>query len=251
MADATTANAAPDDGDGGLATLAQLSAPSSVTVDAAGNLYIADTGHGRVRKVTSAGAILAVTVPGLITPVYALTDRAGNVYVADTGLGAILEMTPLGVISTLANKLNSPGGFAFDATGDLYFTETGAKHVHRLDTAGNLTTFADGLWSAPRGIAIGNTAPNAHDIFVADSGLQQILCIDPTGIVTLAAGIGSTGFSGDGGDAAAAQLNAPWALAIDPVGTLYAADLNNNRVRRLTPDANAVTAPVTSTPLIA
>jgi len=229
------------DGDGGPATQAQLDSPSSVTVDAKGNLYIADTGHGRVRQVTPAGIIQAVSFPGLISPVYALADSAGNLYVSDTGLGAIVSITPLGAISSLADQLNSPGGFAFDPSGNLYFTETGAARVRRRDTAGNLTTVAAGIWRAPHGVAISGSPPN---VFVADSGLERILCIDSSGVVTAIAGIGTPGFSGDGAGAAAAQLNSPWDLAIDSQGDIYAADLNNNRVRRLTPAPSAVAAPL-------
>lgn len=231
-------------GDGGLAPLAQLNSPSSVTVDAAGNLYIADTGHGRVRKVTPAGIIQAVSFPGLIAPVYALADSAGNLYVADTGLAAIVRITPLGAISSLADQLNSPGGFAFDPSGNLYFTETGAGRVRRLDTSGNLTTVAAGIWSAPHGIAISGMLQYTGDVFVADSGLERILRIDASGVVTTIAGTGIAGFSGDGGDAAAAQLNSPWDLAIDPQGAIYAADLGNNRVRRLTSAPGVVISPL-------
>jgi uncharacterized protein (TIGR03437 family) len=242
-----TGTAGTGDGDGGVATQAQLHSPSSVTVDAKGNLYIADTGHGRVRQVTPAGIIHAVSFPGLISPVYALADSTGNLYVSDTGLGAIVSITPLGAISSLADQLNSPGGFAFDPGGNLYFTETGAGRVRRRDTAGNLTTLAAGIWSAPHGIAISGAPLNIdapQNIFVSDSGLERILCIDSSGIVTTVAGTGALGFSGDGAGAAAAELNSPWGLAIDSQGDIYTADLNNNRVRRLTPAPNAVAAPL-------
>jgi len=218
-----------------------------VTIDGKGNLYIADTGHGRIRQVTPAGIIHAVPFPGLISPVYALADNAGNLYVSDTGLGAIVSITPLGAISSVADQLNSPGGFAFDPGGNLYFTETGAGRVRRRDTAGNLTTLAAGIWSAPHGVAISAAASSMgtpQNIFVADSGLERILCIDSSGVVTTIAGTGRPGFSGDDGDAAAAELNSPWDLAIDPQGIIYTADLNNNRVRRLIPAPNAVAAPL-------
>jgi uncharacterized protein (TIGR03437 family) len=240
--DATTAGSGTaSDGDGGPATQAQLNSPSSVTVDAQGNLYIADTGHSRVRRVTPAGIIQAVSFPGLVSPVYALSDSAGNLYVSDTVLGAIVSVTPLGAISSLADQLNSPGGFAFDPAGNLYFAETGAGRVRRRDTAGNLTTVAAGVWSAPRGIAISGAPQEIGsplNVLVADSGLDRILSIDSSGVVTAIAGTGIPGFSGDGSDAASAELNSPWDLAIDSQGNIYTADLNNNRVRRLTPSAS-------------
>jgi sugar lactone lactonase YvrE len=218
-------------GDGGPAILAQLNQPSSVTVDGFGNLYVADTGSHRVREITVAGIILPVPVTGLIAPVYALADRAGDVYVADVGLNAIVKMSPLGVVSTIAAQLSSPGGFVFDAAGTLYFTETGAARVSRLDILGNLTAIASGVWNTPRGVALGT----AGDVFVADNGLQRVMHVDAAGLVTTIAGTGAAGFAGDGGDALSAQFYDPWALAMDPTGFIYVADFTNNRVRRLTP----------------
>ena len=81
-------------------------------------------------------------------------------------------------------------------------------------------------------------------MFVADTGRQQIMRVDSAGQVTAIAGTGVPGFSGDGGAAASAQLNFPWDVAIGPGGVLYVADLENDRVRLLTP-ANAP-APVTT-----
>lgn len=235
-----------DLGDGGLAAQAQLSSPSSVTVDTFGNLYIADTGNHRIRKVNPVGVILPVSFPNLNTPVYAAADSGGNIFVADAGVssgnGAILKRTPAGAITQLANHLGSPGGFALDGNNNLYFTDTKAKRVRRLDNSGVLTAIADGAWTAPTGVIVGAN----HDLFVADAGLAEILRVDAEGNVTVVAGTGLSGFSGDGGDAAAAQVNGPAALAIDAQGTIYISDLGNNRVRRLTPAPAAIIAPLQS-----
>jgi uncharacterized protein (TIGR03437 family) len=228
-------------GDGGLATQAQLNGPSSITLDANGNLYIADTGNHRIRKISPAGVIVAAPFTGLPSPVYALADSTGNVYVADTGLGAILKRTPAGTITQLAANLGSPGGFALDSSGNFYFAEVKAKRVSKLDILGNLTTIADGVWNAPTGIALGSSG----DLFVSDSGLERLLRVDSTGSVTIVAGTGAAGLAGDGSDAANAQLNSPSGLAIDPFGAIYVADLDNNRVRKLTPQSSGIIAPLT------
>jgi uncharacterized protein (TIGR03437 family) len=233
-------------GDGAAATQAQLSSPSSVTVDTFGNLYITDAGNHRIRQVNPVGIILPVPFPGVHSPTYAWTDTAGNIYVADSGnaanTGAILRRSPVGEVTTLASHLNSPGGFALDASGNLYFTETKPKRVRKLDSKGALTNIAEGLWSAPTDVVVGTS----NDLFVTDAGLACVVRVDEQSNVTIVAGTGFSGFSGDGGDAALAQLNGPASLTIDPTGAIFVADLGNNRIRRVTPSSAAIAVPVRS-----
>src|SRR5262249_28093379 len=158
-------------------------------------------------------------------------DGSGNVYVADSGGGKILRVSATGSVTTVLDHLESPGGLARDGSGNLYFTETAGKRVRRLGAAGEVTGFGGEFWSAPPGIA----ANSAGDVWVADSGLARILHIDPAGHVTPVAGDGSLGFKGDGGAALAAQMGYPWAIATGPGETLYIADLDNNRIRLLSP----------------
>ena len=231
---------AGDSGDGGLATLAKLHSPSSVSVDAAGNLYVADTGNHRVRKVTPAGSILPVGGTGLVSPAYALADALGNVYIADEGNGQILKMTAAGVLTSVVTGLQSPRGLALDRAGNLYFTEAGAQRVRRLTPGGDVTSLGDGVWSNPRGVAASDTG----DVFVADAGLEGILRVDASGRITPVAGDGSPGFSGDGGAAPEAELDFPCDVAIGPAGKLYIADLGNNRIRLLSPGPNPVGDPL-------
>jgi uncharacterized protein (TIGR03437 family) len=112
----------------------------------------------------------------------------------------------------------------------LFFTEQDARRVRRLNLAtGEVTELGPGAWSVPRGIAVND----AGEVFVADTGLQQILRVDSAGNVTAIAGTGVAGLSGDYGPAAKAQLSFPWDVAPGPGGVLYIADLDNHRVRRL------------------
>ena len=221
-------------GDNGPAPAAQLNSPESVTVDPFGDLYIADTGNARVRVVNTAGLIFPVSASNLVSPVYALADSHGNVFIADAGAGAVVELSA-GATITLAANLASPRGLALDAAGSLYVTEAGAARVDRIAPGGAITTVGEGSWNIPRGVAV---APSG-DVFVADTGLQQILHVDIAGNVSVIAGNGSAGFSGDGGPGTLAELNFPWDVALDSRGNLDVADLENNRVRQLTPSASA------------
>ncbi len=210
-----------------------------MTVDPFGRLIVTDTGGRRVFILTTAGAIVDKISVGLNSPVYAVADHAGNIFIADAGagvgLGRILKAVPGQIPAVLVDGAASPRGLALDASGNLYFTEPDAKRVLRLSPQGDVTGIADGAWSVPRGVAVDESG----NIFVADTGLQRVLRVDVSGAVTPVAGTGSVGFSGDGGAALAAQLGFPWDVALGPDGVLLIADLDNNRIRRLIPNAAA------------
>ena len=148
--------------------------------------------------------------------------------------GKILTAGSNGVPATLLTGLSSPRGLALDSQGNLYYTETGAARVSRRSPAGTVTSIGgttQGAWNIPRGVAVDSSG----DVYVADTGLQQVLEVGTNGGVTVIAGTGSAGFSGDGGNAAAAQLGFPWDVAVNASGVVAVADLDNNRVRDLTP----------------
>ena len=219
-----------------LAPTVAWSAPSGVSVDAAGNIYVVDTGRKQVVRIAPAGAVQSIAQNLLTAPVTAVADAAGNVYIADAGAGNIRAVDATGVVSTLVMNLMGPHGLALDGAGHLYFTEQDAARVQRLDLGtGSLTQLGAGAWSIPRGIAV----DAAGEVFVADTGRQEIVRVDSAGEVTAVAGMPAAGFSGDGGAAASAQLNFPWDVAIGPGGVLYVSDLENNRIRLLTPQTTA------------
>ena len=242
---------AGNSGDGGAAIAAELNGPSSVTVDASGNLYIADTGNARVCKVTPDGIISAATNLGLVSPVYAVADSSGTLYIADSGAGKILTAGSNGVPATLLSGLASPRGLALDWQGNVWFTDAGAARVASLSPAGTVTSLGSG-WNIPRGVAVDASG----NVWVADTGLQQVIEVSPADGMTVIAGTGIAGFSGDGGPAAAAQLGFPWDIAISPAGValsasgvVLVADLENNRVRDLTPPPATQTQTQTTTPV--
>jgi len=217
------------------------STPSGISVDAAGNIYVVDTGLNQVVRITATGTVQSIAPKMLTAPVSAVADAQGNIYIADAGAGDIRVVDAAGSVSTLVANLAGPHGLALDGAGHLYFTEQDAARVQRLDLlSGALTQLGAGAWNIPRGIAV----DAAGEVFVADTGRQQIVRVDPAGNVTVISGTGVPGFSGDGGAADSAPLNFPWDVAIGPGGVLYVADLDNDRVRLLTPQT---TVPPTAT----
>jgi trimeric autotransporter adhesin len=207
-------------GDGGPATSAQFNQPWGIAVDATGNLFVADVMNNRVRKITSSGVISTVVGMGMAGfsgdgseatdaqlkyPAGVALDNAGNLFIADSGNNRIRKVTPDGVISTIA------GDGIPDFGGD------GGKAIFaRL--------------SRPTGVAI-DTAGN---LFIADHNNNRIREIKPDGTISTVAGNGTSGFSGDGGQAISAQLNYPTGVAVDSVGNLFVADYENNRIRFVT-----------------
>jgi sugar lactone lactonase YvrE len=197
-------------GDNGPATSAQLWRPTSVALDGAGNLFIADSGDGAIRKVDNAGTITSVQIHTTgfqffllfsVLPSLAL-DSAGNLYVSD-GLWAVWKIDPAGNASIVAGTEFSIGygGDNGPATQAMLNLPTGVA----VDTAGNL--------------------------YIADWLNQRIRKVDTSGTITTFAGTGVQGFFGDGGPAAAAQLSLPIDVATDAAGNVYIADWINARIR--------------------
>jgi sugar lactone lactonase YvrE len=211
-------------GDGGPATSASLFNPNSVSVDAAGNVFVADTFNYRVRKIDAkTGAISTVAGNGMIR----VTDNNGPATTA---------------------ALGHPGGVAFDLTGNLFIADTGNSLIRKVDPAGIITTVAGNQplgFSGDNGSAIAAdlSTPNAlvtdaaGNLFFADSSNQRIRRIDSKGIITTVAGNSQPsyvpGFAGDGDLAVKALLAYPRGAALDIAGNLYIADTENHRVRRV------------------
>jgi trimeric autotransporter adhesin len=211
-------------GDGGPARNAELNAPWGLAVDAAGNLFIADSGNGRIRRVDALNGIIT-TVAGR-----GRGDSSGDGRPAiDAGLF-------------------QPWGVFVESSGSLLISS--GNSIRRVDHAtGIITTVAGGNG---RGVG-GDGGPairaqlympqsvmedNSGNIFIADSGNHRIRRVDhETGIITTIAGNGEMGygggFKGDDGPAVDAQLSMPVSVAVDALGNVFIADTNNHRIRRI------------------
>jgi large repetitive protein len=218
-------------GDGVLATQAPIFLPTGIVTDLAGNLYLADSSNNRIRRV-DAGTGLISTVAGNGTPGYSGDGGAAT-----------------------AAMISAPGGLALDGAGNLYFADTSNQVVRRVDAvSGVITTVAgtpgvqgyggDGIaatsakLSLPEGIAL----DAAGNLLIADTGNQVVRRVDAvTGLISTLAGIGVAGYSGDGVAATSAELNSPWNVAVGGDGTVYIADLANNRVRAVSPSGTIST----------
>ena len=259
-------------GDNGPATSAQLSAPQGgMAVDSAGSLYFADTGNNRIRKILN-GVITTVAGSGtegysgdngpatnaqLYSPLGVAVDSAGNLYIADNSNARIRKVSN-GVITTVAGngtfgyggdggpatgaELQQPWGVAVDAAGSLYIADTDNARIRKVSNgvittvAGNGTHGYGGDYgpatSAQLGSPYGVAVDPVGSLYIADTYCNCIREVS-NGVITTVAGNGTAGFSGDGGPATRAELQQPWGVAVDAAGSLYIADLDNLRIRKV------------------
>jgi len=206
-------------GDGGPAGSAELNSPYGVSVDASGNVYIADTQNSVIRKVDSTGKITTIAGNGTLgyggdggpatsatlwDPYRVVADHTGNVYIADYNNNRIRKVDTTGKITTIAGtgtagyngdgipattaQLNLPGAVAVDGNGNLYVVDTWNNRIRKIDTSGTINTIA---------------------------------------------GTGFAGVLGDGGAATSAQVNEPEGIAVDSSGNVYIADYGNSKIRKI------------------
>jgi uncharacterized protein (TIGR03437 family) len=192
------------------------------------------------------------------------TGRGGTLFVVDTLNNRVLQAAPQALVVTAAGngapgdagdggparlaQLNQPSACALDSAGDLFIADTLNHSIRKVDPSGTISTVAGtgaagfsgdqgpataATISAPAGVVVDDNG----DIFIADTGNNRIRQVTPDGLIHTIAGQNAASFSGDGGPAASAQINAPGGLLLDGAGDLYFADTGNNRVRRLVPQA--------------
>ncbi len=272
-------------GDGGPAIGASLFLPFGVVLNAASDLYIADTYNNRIRKVDAQTGIIS-TVAGNGTTTYsgdgssALTeglngpssvalDSAGNLYIADTnnnavrmidaGTGVITTIAGTGALGysgdggpALAAQLNRPNGIAVDANGDLFIADTGNNVVRVVSATTDLISTVAGTGTAgssgnggqavrstlngPYGVAVSSDGK----LYIADRNNNAVRMVDSSGIISTIAGGGNAGFAGDGGLASASRLSSPSSVVIDAVGNIYIADTQNNRIQKINPQTGII-----------
>ncbi len=207
-------------GDGCLGTQAVLSGPAAVALDSDGNLYIADQGHNRVRRV-DAGTQIITTVAG-----------SGSSSSSGDGGAATEAGVP------------SPSGLVFDADNNLYIAQWTDSVIRRVDSEGVITTIAGtGTpgFSGDNGLATeaqlddpaGMAFDAAGNLYFADFENFRVRRIDAEGVITTIAGTGDAEFSGDGSPATSAGISLPFFLAFDPAGNLYVSAYGDRRVRKI------------------
>jgi sugar lactone lactonase YvrE/tRNA A-37 threonylcarbamoyl transferase component Bud32 len=208
-------------GDGGPAREARFQRPTGLAVAPDGSIYVTDSLNHRVRVISPNGVVTTVAGTGEV--------------------GALGD----GGLATLA-QLNHPVGVTIGPDGSIYVADAGNRRIRRVTATGTITTVVGS--GELGGAGDGGPATQAElngpfsvavaadgSIYVADAGNQRVRRVTPAGTITTVAGTGQRGFGGDGGPATQARLNTPTDLALARDGSVYVADRDNNRVRRVTP----------------
>ncbi len=219
----------------GAATGASLNDPNGLAVNAAGDVFIADTGSNLIQELIPTGG-----------PNYNIMTVAGNGSTSYGGDGGLAT----------AAALSQPVGVAVDAAGDIFIADTNNYRVREVNAAtGDISTIAgvgvsDGGFfhgngglatSVQLGVIQGVAVDAAGDVFLADYSDHSVLEVNPTtGLITVAAGTGLQGDTGNGGPATLARLNSPYDLAVDPAGDLFIADPANDIVQEVASSAAVV-----------
>ncbi|MEK7675975.1 MAG: hypothetical protein AAB676_09110 [Verrucomicrobiota bacterium] len=212
----------------GMGAAARFNSPSGITVDRAGNVYVADAGNQTIRQISPAGAV---------------TTLAGQ-----AGAGGDTDGT--GHNARFGNFRGGPQGVAVDTAGNVYVADTSNCAIRRISPAGEVTTLAgqaggndsaDGAGSAARfGLASGVAVDPVGNLYVADHAANTIRKIGPGGVVTTLAGLPGEGGSADG-TGSAARFCGPAGMTVDNIGNVYVADSCNSTIRKISPAGEVTT----------
>jgi len=263
-------------GDDGPATDASLFSIEAIAVGLNGETYLLERISGRVRVVDSEGVIRTAAGRSRFSPegpaneivLYLPNDVAeggdGSIYFTEPNNEVVRRLAPDGTVSTFAGtgrpgrfgdggpaadaSLFRPWAVAYDPLSDsVYIVDRNNNRVRRVDSEGNISTFAGGVGRGTGGD--GGPATEAEfvsltdvqvgpdgRVYLCDLSGHNVRVVDGDGIITRVAGTGEQGGEGDGGPAVDAQLSFPSSLLIGPDGSVYIADGTNRAVRRVTPD---------------
>ena len=259
----------------GTGTAASFMFPSGVTVDASGNVYVADTLNHKIRKISPGGVVGTLagsgtqgstdgtgTAASFNQPKGVAVDASGNVYVADTQNSKIRKISSSGVVTSLAGSgtqgsmdgtgtaasFNQPTGVAVDASGNVYVADTQNSKIRKISSSGVVTSLAgsgtqgstDGTGTAasfnqPTGVAIDASG----NVYVADIDNNKIRKISSSGVVTTLAGSGTSGSTDGAG--MGASFSMPRGVVVDASGTVYVADFGNKKIRKISSDGVVTT----------
>ena len=223
-------------GDGAAATLAKLNTPMGMMCDARGNLFFADAGNHCIRRIDTLGRISTV---------------AGDGTAGFGGDG----------FSALTARLDSPYTVAVAPSGALLIADHGNNRIRVVDNAGVINTFAGNgvaAYSGDGGLAVncsfnyptGVAVDTAGNVFISDSYNNVIREVDITGNINTVVGNSWPGFGGDLGDPLGANLFHPYGVAVDTFGSIFIADANNERVRKVYTTTVGVNDVTSATPAV-
>jgi len=259
-------------GNAAIGSAARFYFPTSVAIDKAGNIYVADAGNHTIRKVNQDGAVETFAGSGspgnangfgraaqFDFPQGVAINSGGNVYVADTYNHTVRKITPAGEVRLFAGlagqsgsangtgtgaRFNLPQGVAVDSGGNVYVADTHNHTIRKITPAGEVSLLA-GLANHPGSAnGMGSNArfkfptsvavDSSGNVYVADSGNDTIRKITPAGAVSTPAGLANHPDSTDG-TGNTARFNRPEGVAVDKANNVYVADTLNNTVRMITP----------------
>lgn len=214
-------------GDGGPPLLAKMAHPVGFAIDLAGNVYVADQQNNRIRKIAANGSVITTVAGG----------GSGG------GAGACSSSFAGDTDNVLATNalLNCPQGVGVDAAGNIYVSDSNNAKLKVVNTQATAQTIL-GV-SIPSGFIktipvsigypLGSVLDSSGNIYIADFGNYQVIKIDTSGVKTIVAGNGTSGYSGDGGLATAAQLAILFDVALDTSNNVFIADAGNNNIRKV------------------
>jgi sugar lactone lactonase YvrE len=225
----------------GTGNAASFDSPMQLAADSSGNIYVADYGNNKIRKITPAGVVSTLaTNTSFNRPAGVAIDNIGNLYVSDTNNHRIVKITTSGVESILAGSgsvgnsdgygtaasFRWPYQLTVDKYNNIYLAAYGNNSVRKITPAGLVTTVA----SIPNG-PVALIVDDADNVYVVNDG-NNVYKITSGGVVSIFAG--SSGWGNVDATGTAASFNTPYGINLDTNGNLYVGDYGNQKIRKIT-----------------